>query len=128
MNILQLPQEIMYIVITEMLVDALPLQTVNKEMKELSKKKLKENYYKYLRKQDFYKRCDLTQGEIALYSSLYCGFHTVVTLEECDFLYEKWVKYNNRESFFKRIKYVIGESFQIQAETWSKYLAIHFLT
>jgi hypothetical protein len=123
MNILQLPPEIIYIVINDMLSDAIPLQTVSKYMKELSKEKLKENHDKYLRKQDFYERGQLTPGNRILFYQM--AYYKINTLEECDFLYEKWVKKYDRESFFKKVKYVIETSFQIQAETWTKYIYIH---
>lgn len=121
MNVIQLPEDILTMIIDEMNENIFPISNVNKEMYRLSKDRIICEREKYDRKLAFYAKCSREGSEHFIWN----GFHGVVTLEDCDFLYERYVPFHGYYSFISRIKYTIGNTFQIAAETWTQYLQIH---
>lgn len=121
MNILQLPSEIIFIIFNDMTDNHIALQSVNKELKELTNDKIKEKHAKYLRKQEFYKKCESFPGK----SFYWNAFHSVLSLEECEFLCEKYSNEFGSETFLSTVNYTIGNTFQITAEAWTEYLLVH---
>lgn len=123
MNVTQLPDEILIIIFDKMNKNIFPVLKVNKELNRLSQKRIQCERAKYDRKIAFYARCS-TEGSG---NFLWNGFHGVVTLEECDFMYKHYVPVHGYHSFISRIKYTIGNTYQIAAETWTRYLQLHSL-
>ena len=120
MNILQLPTEILILVFDEMNMDILPTITVNKELYELSQERLKKMKARQKRKTDFFRLCTESSN------FWYTGFHSVQTLEECDFLRKAYEdKFSLSSLFFRKARYTMGNTYLVAAETWHKYLELH---
>ena len=121
MNVVQLPDDILIVIVDEMNNNIFSVSMVNKELHRISKNRIKKEREKYDRKIAFYAKCS-NEGTT---NFIYNAFHGVVTLEDCDFLYERYVPFYGFRSFISRIKYTMGNTYQIPAETWAMYLKIH---
>jgi hypothetical protein len=118
MNLFSLPEDILIKIINTDNENIFTVSNVNKELYLLLHEILKEKKRVYDRKNSFYDRCK--QGNF-----YWNAFNSVITLEECDFLYEKYSKEFGPENFISRVKYTMGEAFQVQTETWYNYIQIH---
>ena len=121
MNILQLPNDILLTIIDDY-VDIIPLLTVNKYIYELCQQKLQKLHSTYNRMISYFERCRNNQHGSNFYWNC---FHSVVSLEECDFVFKKYSKDFGSDTFISRVKYTISNSYQIPAEIWFKYLNTH---
>lgn len=118
MKVLQLPNDILLKIIDEYL-DVIPLLSVNKNIYQLCQEKLKKLHATYNRMNSYFERCRHSQ----LSSNFYWNcFHSVVTLEECDFLFKKYSKNFGSDTFLSRVRYTAANTYQIPAETWYNYL------
>lgn len=121
MKVTQLPDDIIIFIVDEMNENIFNVSIVNKELHAISKNRIKKEREKYDRKQSFYTKCSNEGSKNFIYNA----FHSIVTLEDCDFLYERYVPLYGFISFISRIKYTMGNTYQIPAETWAMYLKIH---
>ena len=123
MNVLQLPNDILFLIIEEMNMDVLPLVTVNKELQELSKERVEKEHAKHIAKETR-KTAYIAKlrGGVNMW---WDGFHGVSSIEECDILRELYKKEYGDITFMSRVRYTSGNTFQIAAETWHRYLQIH---
>jgi hypothetical protein len=113
MNVIQLPSDILNIIFNKMNNNISNCSIVCKELHFLLQERLIYEKKKHERKNTFFKRVSRSM------------FTCVTTLEECNFLYEKYITKFNPDTFISRVKYTIKNSYQIQAETWYRYLQIH---
>jgi hypothetical protein len=121
MNFLNLPDDIIITIIDDMNCDMLAVSTVNKELNLLSYERIQREKEKYNRKIAFYEKCS-NEGTKNFFWN---GFNNTTTTEECDFLYTKYSEKFGKETFFSRIVYIIRDTYQIAAETWTQWLSIN---
>lgn len=128
MNIIKLPDDILNIIIDEMNENILHISITNKEFYGLSKDRLKQKQEKIERKIEFFNKFIKKHNDntIRPYNFYWGAFNGVITLEECDFVCEKYYNdYGSHDIFLSRVRYTIKNTYQISAEIWTKYLNIH---
>ena len=120
MNVLQLPNDLLILIFNDMnMDDILPILTVSKQLQVILYERMKEYRAKYNRKMAFYLKHGFGSCNV---NFIWNAFHGVKTLEECDFLCEKYEKLYNDKNFLSRVKYTINNTYQVAAETWHLYL------
>ena len=124
MNFLQLPEDILIKIIDEMNDNIFHVSIVNKEIYTLSNDRLRREREKIERRVAFFERFYRGDG-IGPTIFYWNAFHGVITIEECNFLYERYTKDYDSRTFMSRVRYTIGNTYQIAAETWTQYLQIH---
>jgi hypothetical protein len=122
MNITQLAEDILIMIIDEMNENISHVSIVNKEFQELSKNRLRREREKVERRIAFFEKC---RGSGEKKNFYWNAFNGVITLEECDFLYNRYASDYDFSTFISRVRYTLRNTYQITKETWTKYLMIH---
>jgi len=124
MNVLQLPSDILITIFNNMQKDVLHSLTVNKEINNILKERMVTELDKYKRKLAFFTRMKekATEGSTGFY---WYAFNFVTTVEECEFLRERYSSEYDNSTFIGSVKYTINNTYQVSAETWTLYLQIY---
>jgi len=117
MNLINLPDDIISIII-DINITIFPISIVNKKFYSLSQERIAGEKSKHERKKNFFDRC--------LIGNFYANaFKSVTTLEECDYIFEKYSAQYGPETFISRVIYFSANSYQIPTEIWFSYLERH---
>jgi hypothetical protein len=122
MNITQLPDDILIMIIDEMNENISHVSIANKEFQELSRNRLRHEREKIERRVAFFEKC---RGSGEKKNFYWNAFNGIITLEECDFLYNRYAKDYDSSTFISRVRYTLRNTYQITRETWTKYLMTH---
>lgn len=118
MNLTNLPDDILHIIINDMIINIFPVSIVNKKLYLLSRKRMADEKARYQRKRSFFDRCSTGN----FYAN---AFKSVTTLEECDYIFEKYSAQYGPETFISRVIYFYENSYQVPTEIWFSYLERH---
>ena len=123
MNVIELPLDILYLIFDEMNSDIIPLLTTNKELHQLSQERLNKKREKYNNKILFFAKCKNSD-----HNFWWNAFHSVITQEECEFVREKYKSTFDEDNFNSRVRYTIGNTYQVTEEAWYEYAQQHSIT
>ena len=122
MNITQLPVDILLYIVYTFNSDIFHVHNVNKEFNRLSNPFIEKKKKRALNKHCFLvKKCKRGIDKCWLYNA----FHSVTTIEECQFIQEMYVPKFGLQLFIRQIGYTIGDSYQTITELWTEYLNTH---
>lgn len=118
MNVVQLPNDIIQNIF-EFIPNIIQISYVNKEFYILAKPTLENEKKRTLDKKIFLvDKC----GRGTDIHWLHKAFHSVTTLEECEFVREVYEPLYGFEFMKRQARYIIGNTFQLAAETWTAFL------
>jgi len=123
MNITNLPDDMLLIIIDEFNSDIFQVSVVNKEFNKLSQQRLDAEKERSLAKYEFIVGKCKRGIDIRW---VHNAFHGVTSVEECEFIKEIHTKKVGLRLFLKQVRYTINHTYQVAAETWTKYLSTYF--
>jgi hypothetical protein len=119
MNITQLPDDILLNIVEIFNSNILYIHMVNKQFNLISYPRIQKEKERVLNKYIFLvEKCKRGIDKCWLSNA----FHSVITIEECEFINEVYVPKYGFELFIRQVHYSIGDSYQTTSEIWTKYL------
>lgn len=130
MSLENIPSELLNIIVNEMNDNIYYISLTSKRLYEICKERLENERAQCKRRYYFFDKCnksiDNPVNKLQKHVNIFWNaFNGVTTIEECNFVREKYKKKFGDSSFMSRVRYTIDNSFQSVTEVWESYMRLY---